>query len=114
MNYSVYETKHSGGFATASLVLGIIGLATGCCIYTSIICGALAVLFALLSRGGEMTLPGKSKIGLGLGIASAAMGILILIIAFAYMLLQFGGLEGYLEYYNDLLQQMESTYPYTL
>ena len=114
MNDSVSKVKHSSGFATASLVLGIIGLATGCCIYTSIICGALAVIFALLSRGGEMTMPGKSKIGLGLGIASTVMGILILAIAFAYMILQFGGLEGYLDYYNDLMQQLESGYPYTL
>lgn len=111
MNDSIYQTKHSQGFATASLVLGIIGLATGCCIYTCIICGALAVIFALLSKGGELTMPGKSKIGLALGIAGIILGLLLFALSFAYMLIQFGGLEGYLEYCNDLLQQMESGYP---
>jgi len=111
MNDSIYQTRHAQGFATASLVLGIIGLATGCCIYTSIICGSLAVIFSLLSKGGEMTLPGKSKIGLALGIAGVILGALVLAVSFVYMLAQFGGLEGYLEYCNDLLQQMESGYP---
>ena len=53
MDYPIYEDKRSNGFATAALVLGIVGIATGCCVYTGIICGALAIIFALLSRGGS-------------------------------------------------------------
>ena len=114
MDYPVYEDKRSTGFATAALVLGICGLAAGCCLYIGIICGALAIIFSLLSRGGEMTMSPRAKAALALGIAAVTLSILLFLMFFAIMLIQYGGIEGYMEYYNELLQQMESgyTYPY--
>ena len=66
--FSPYKNKRSAGFATASLVLGILSLVTCCCIYSALPFGALAIIFALLSRGGEMTMDSRGMTGLGLGI----------------------------------------------
>lgn len=108
MEYSVYEEKRSGSFATAALVLGIIGTATGCCIYTGLICGALAILFALLSRGGEMTLSGRGKAGLTLGIVAVSAAILFYILMFCYAFYYYG--TDYFEYMFDEFYQINS-YP---
>ena len=37
----------------AALLLGVIGAATFCMVYPALICGSLAIVFALLSRGVE-------------------------------------------------------------
>lgn len=106
MDYPIYEDKRSSAFTMASLVLGIVALATGCCVYTAIICGALAVMFALLSRGGERTMSNKAKIGLGLGIAGIVLGLLMLVSAFAYIFVQFGSFENYMDYYFDFMKEI--------
>lgn len=98
-----YIDKRSNRFATASFVLGIIGIATGCCVYTSIICGALAVMFAFLSRGGEMTMNTKAKISVILGIVSIILGILIFVSALAIVISQYGSFDAYLNEYNEIL-----------
>ena len=45
-----YENRRSPGMATASLVLGILSLATSFCLYFALPCGALGIILALLSR----------------------------------------------------------------
>ena len=40
----------------AALVLSIIAIASCSCIYVSIICGSLAMIFALLSKGGATSM----------------------------------------------------------
>ena len=110
MEYNQYEDKRSSGFATASMVLGIVGLATGCCVYTGIICGALAMIFALLSRGGERTMSTRAKVGLGLGIAGIVCGILMFVFSLVSTILTFGSFENFMESYMDLYQQMMEGY----
>ncbi|MFP3156320.1 hypothetical protein LQZ18_18200 [Lachnospiraceae bacterium ZAX-1] len=99
-----YEDKHSHGFSIAALVLGIIGVATCCCIYATFICGALAIIFALLSRGGEMNMGKQAKAGMALGIIGIALAIILII--FAAVMLTYlagtGGLEDYFKSYFDL------------
>ena len=116
--YSTYEDKRSNGFTTASLVLGIVGIATGCCVYTGIICGALAIIFALLSRGGEKTLSPKAKVGLALGIVGSVSSIFMIIAAFAVVIAEFGSfgayMDNFMEYYFELMEPYMSTYPNTL
>ncbi len=114
LDSGLYENRRSSGFATASLVLGIVGLATGCCVYTSIICGALAVIFALLSRNERMD--AKAQVGLGLGIAGIVIGILIVVAAFAVVIAEYGSFENYMDTfmknYYDMLGIDPSMYPY--
>ncbi len=104
-----YIDKRSSSMAIASLVLGIAGLVMSCCIYPAIIFGSLAIILALLSRGGEMTTNGYGKAGLILGIIGIICGILFLAYGLFILFIQFGGPEGYLEYIEELLE--ESGYP---
>lgn len=105
-----YEDKRSTGFATASIVMGIIAIATCCCIYTSIVCGALAIIFALLSRGGEMTMDGKAKVGLALGIVGFIVAIIVLIVAVIYCIYYFGGMDGLINYVNQYSEKYMQSY----
>lgn len=77
--------RHSKGLATASLVLAVISLLCGAVIYVAVPCGALAILFALLSRG-DKKMPGKCKVSLILGAVGAVSSIIMTVGAF-YMLL---------------------------
>ena len=99
-----YIDKRSNGFSLASLVVAIIGLATGCCVYTGIICGALAIMFALLSKGGELTMDGKAKAGLTIGIISIVFSIFVLIVTLALTISSFGSFENFLYEYNNILK----------
>ena len=110
-----YIEMRSAGMAVASLIMGILGLVMSCCIYPPIIFGSLAIIFALLSRGGEMHMNSYAKAGLILGIIAIICGILFLIYSILTLLIQFGGIEGYLQYIEDLLQDMgypDSSSPY--
>jgi predicted histidine transporter YuiF (NhaC family) len=104
MNEQFYpaQDKRSHSMETASLVLGIIAISTCSCFYSSIVCGALAIIFALLSRGGENTMSGKAKIGLGLGIAGLVATILLYAAAYMITYNYYGGLEGLLRAYCDM------------
>ena len=110
-----YIEMRSAGMAVASLLMGILGLVMSCCIYPPIIFGSLAIIFALLSRGGEMHMNSYAKAGLILGIIAIICGILFLIYSILTLLIQFGGIEGYLQYIEDLMQDMgypDSSSPY--
>lgn len=98
-----YEDKSSGGMATASLVFGILAIITCCCIYTAMIFGALAVIFALLSRGGERKLSSVAVAGLILGIIGMVLGILFISFFIISAILEYGGLEHYIDSYYDFL-----------
>lgn len=112
-----YIEKRSTSMAIASMALAIAGLVMGCCVYPAIILGSLAIILALLSRGGEMTTNGYAKAGLILGIIAIIFGILFLIYSFIVLFVQFGGLEGYMDYIEDLMEEMGNpsyTNPYDM
>ena len=52
----------------ASLILGVIAVISCTCLYLAVPCGALAIIFATLSRGGMMSYTSKAQIGMILGI----------------------------------------------
>ena len=110
LNQNRYEDKRSPALATASIVMGIIALATSCCIYSAIVTGALSIIFALLSRGGEMTLDSKGKIGLTLGIIGLVLTIIVYAIMFAYMIHYYGSFDNMLDYSNKFSQQYMQYY----
>ncbi len=101
-----YLEMRSAGMAVASLVMGILGLAMACCVYPPVIFGSLAIIFALLSRGGEMHMNSYGKAGLVLGILGIICGILIFTYSFFTLMAEFGGLEGYLQYIEELMEEM--------
>lgn len=115
--YNPYKSKHSESMAIASITLGTLALLSCTCLYLSIPCGALAIIFATLSRGGSMQYPSKAQIGLILGISALVMTILIYSASFALALYEYGSIEGILKAYsdmanmdyNELIQQLYQT-----
>lgn len=108
-----YQNKRSDSLGTAAIVLGIIGVTTPYFVYTSLICGSLAIIFGLLSKGGELTTDTRGKIGIILGIISLILLTLVMIAAFSYLISEFGGWENLLDYYSEPLDPF-SSYPDTL
>lgn len=96
------NNNHSEGMEVASVVLGIISLSTCSCLYTGIICGALAIMFALLSRGGQLRLTSRAKTGLWLGIIGLSITASIYVIAYIAAIYQYGSLEGLLRAYCEM------------
>lgn len=74
--------------ALVSLVMGILGIVTSCCIYGGLIFGSLGIMFALLSRT-EERLEGYAKAGL---ITSIISLVLLLIVFLFLMIMSAAGL----------------------
>ena len=100
----------------AALVLSIIAIASCSCIYVSIICGSLAMIFALLSKGGATSMSSMAMTSFWIAFAAVVITLIIYIGSFAAMLHEYGSIEGILkEYqnltgivYNELLKQMNT------
>ena len=101
-----YIDKRSASMAIASMVIGIAGMVMSCCIYPAIIFGSLALLLAILSRGAEMTFSNYAKAGIILGILAIVCGILFLTISLITIYVEFGGFEGYMQYIEEMLEEM--------
>lgn len=100
-NYNLYHDKRSQSFATAGFVFGLIAALTPYFVFTSLICGPLAIIFGLLSKGGEMTMDTKGKVAVILGIIGLVLTVLIILVAFRVVIIdEFGGFENFLKYYQ--------------
>lgn len=113
-SYNPYQNqvpdKRSRSMSTAALVLSCIGLFTFTCGYTSIICGALGIILALLSKGGELTCSQQGKIALILGIFSIVAGIAAIVFSFIIVIQQYGSIEGLMKQYQAIYNQYYSAY----
>lgn len=113
-----FNNKRSQGMETASLVLGIIAIASCTCLYVSIICGSLSMLFALLSKGGASSMSSRAMFCFVLGLVSVLITICFYTVLIVYMLHEYGSLSGILNAYsdmtgidyNDLIEQINSAY----
>lgn len=100
MDYQFYQQtppenkKRSKALENAAFILGIIAIITPCVVYPALICGALSIVFALLSRGGELTLTPRAKIGLTLGSIGLAIVILLIVYTLLIAELYYGGFEN--------------------
>lgn len=109
MDYQTHNTR-SNGLTIASLTMGILSLATSCFIYTAVPFGALAIIFALLSRGIEHDLDPKALAGLLLGIIGLIVAVVVFIAMFIYAINYYGGLDNLLQYSTDLSNQYLQMY----
>lgn len=89
-------------FETAAWVLGIAGLVSCLSFYGAYICGALAIMFALLSRGGQITMTNKARRGLLLGATAIILTTIIFIVTFYIAIEMFGSLEGIVREYCEI------------
>lgn len=92
--------RRSKRMENTALLLGVIAVATICLVYPTLICGSLAIVFALLSRGGERTLTARAKTGLTLG--SIGLGIILLMIVYTLIIAEV--------YYGGLLNMAREVY----
>ena len=76
--YQMY--RRGNAMETAAMVLGTSSIIMCNCLYLAIPFGGLAILFALLSRGGRMSMTARARNGLILGI----VGIIVTIAFYAY------------------------------
>lgn len=116
-NYNPYNGIHPYGFPRnnfpsyqptnklemTSLILGFCSVAICNCIYLSFPFGALAIIFALLSRGKKMELGSKAKIGLILGIAGLVITTAFYIYAFYIGIQEAGSFENLLRESCEML-----------
>ena len=84
------------------MTLGLIAILSCTCLYVSIPCGALAIIFASLSRGGMMSYTSRAQLGMIFGILALVLTITIYTLTFLLMLHQYGSIEGILKAYSDL------------
>ncbi len=101
-----FDQGKSIPMATASLVMGILGLVTACCCYGGFIFGGLGILFALLSRP-DGKLHGRAMAGMILSIVAIVLSLVLC--GLLFMLVASEGMEGlFWEIQNDPIQHMPS------
>ena len=96
-------TGHIRSFEIAALVMSIISLALCCCFYLSLPCGALAVIFASLSRGKESHKRPMATVAFVIGIVGLVCTALFLVYAFYIFFTEFGSMEEVLEFYSQYM-----------
>lgn len=107
--YPIYTPKHSSSFAIAAITLGTIAILSSSCFFLGIPCGAMAILCALFSRGGEWTYPSAGKIGLTLGAIGLVLSIILCILEFYIAIDNFGGWENYWQQVEAYSRQLYGT-----
>lgn len=98
--------RRSGRMEFYALTLGIIALVGFCFVYPPLICGSLAIVFALLSRGGESTFAPKARAGLILGILALSLIVLVCVGTITYILVCYGSFDNMLIQMEDVLRPM--------
>lgn len=110
MDYQFYgqqqNKRRSNRMEFYSMVLGIIALVGFCLLYPPLICGSLAIVFALLSRGGESTFAPKAKAGLTLGSIALGLVLFVCIFSVVYVLVFYGSMENMLLQMEDVIRPM--------
>lgn len=111
MDFSYYEQnnpyqqpvqdKRSASMTIAATILGVISVTTCTCLYVSVACGGLAILLALLSKGGELTMSKNAKLALTLGVAGLAITAVTYSVTLYTIILEYGSLEEYLRVYLE-------------
>lgn len=98
--YGMYQKPNY--METAALVLAVLSIVTCSCCYLSLPCAGIAIVLALLSRGGKMKLGSKAKLAIVLGIAGLLITIAFYAFAFAVAIETYGSLEELLREYCEM------------
>jgi hypothetical protein len=77
-----------------SVLLGAMALLSVMIVYPTLICGSMAIVFALLSKGGERSITARARTGLILGII--ALVVMAFLVTYVIMLVigMYGGLSN--------------------
>ncbi len=96
--------KRSRGMAVAAAILSVISISTVCCIYVSFVCGILSIIFALLSKGGEMTMSPNARTALWVSVFSVFLTAALTAISVITVMVQYGGFEEFLKTYMEMME----------
>ena len=94
--YPKYNLR-SKGMEKAAFALAIISILTCSFLYSGLICGSLAVILALLSKGGARSMSSKAMLAMILGFAGIGATVALYTVTFLTLLHTYGSLEGIME-----------------
>ncbi len=97
--------KRSPKMTTAAIVLSVAAISTTCCLYLSIVCSSLAIIFALLSKGGEQTMSANAKMALRTSVLAIFLTITLTIGSFVTVIREYGSVDAFLKTYMELVQR---------
>lgn len=100
------QTRPQDVMTTTSIVLGVIAIATTCCIYASIICGSLSIILALLSRGQQKRLTPQGKLAVMTSTTAIVISVLATVMMFVMTIREYGSFENFLKAYSDIMETM--------
>ena len=91
---------------SAAIVLSVIAIATTCCIYSSIVCGSLGIILALLSRGDKKQLTPQGKLAVTTSTMAIVISVVATIIMFVITIRQYGSLDNFMKAYSEIIESM--------
>lgn len=91
---------------TAAIVLSVIAIATSCCVYSSLVCGSLSIILALLSRGQQKKLTPQGKLAITTSVAAIILAVFMTIFLLATTIQQYGSFENFLNAYSSMLDSI--------
>lgn len=90
-NYYNLPPRNPGQtMATVSMILGVVSIFTLFTVYIPLVCGSIAVVLAILSKGSLKKMLTTAKVGIGTAIGSIAL-LFVMIASFSAMLLSTSG-----------------------
>ncbi len=112
--YTLPVNKRSEKMEIAALCLAIVSAVCCTCIYASIVCGALAIIFAFLSKGGATSMSSRAVASFVIALSAMLLSVVVFATSFITLYKQYGSVKGivnaYSEYtgydYDDLMKQI--------
>ena len=95
--------KRSRPLTTAAIVCSTIAISTICCLYLSVICGVLGIIYALLSKGGELTMSQNAKAALWISVFAIFLSITLVAGSFLIVIMRYGSLEAFWNAYMEMV-----------
>ena len=92
--------------AGSAMILGVVAIMGVCCVYPGMICGALAIILALLSRGQNKRPVASGRIAMVLGSVAIAITVVIIVTNVIYILSNYGSFDAFMESYRATLDEL--------
>lgn len=108
--YYTPPVRHPGsGFATAALILGLLSIMTAIMgtVYPPLLCGGLAIILAILSKGKDRAMLTNAKVGMTTGIVGLIVNVAVVV---STLLLFFNNPQFQEEVHTQLNQYYEALY----
>ena len=100
---SYYSQPKANKMAIMAMIFGIISIASCYVCYISIPLGAMAAIFASLSRNQSYSYSKKARTGMILGLVGIVVSAIVTSIFLTILLREFGSLEGILREYCRIM-----------